>query len=220
MKPSNRKTPLPFRPALILATSCLLWLSSLLPVVAGSSASAATSGAPAATGTAATSEARLVESVRRGGVTILIRHSATEPGVGDPPGFNLTDCASQRNLNDAGREQARRLGRWFEANGLRPTAVRVSPWCRARETAMLAFGQSQDWIPLSNLLSDRTRQVEQTRAVRDAIVAGADGTIDVLVSHGVSISAFVDVYLRQGEMVVVRRAGDGGIEIVGQLLVP
>jgi len=219
MKPHNRKPDMSFRLTLLLATSCLLWLSSLLLDVAGFSASAASAASPSAPGEA-TAEARLIEAVRQGGVTILIRHSATEPGVGDPPGFKLSDCATQRNLSDAGREQARRLGRWFEVHGLRPTAVRVSPWCRARETAMLTFGRAQDWDPLSNLLNDRSRQADQTSEVRKSIAGGADSTIDVLISHGVSISAFVDVYLQQGEMVVVRPARDGGIEIVGRLLVP
>jgi dihydroxyacid dehydratase/phosphogluconate dehydratase len=88
---------------------------------------------------------------------------------------------------------------------------------------MLAFGQSDDWSALSNLLSDRSRQEDHTKRVREAIAAQTDGAISVFVSHGVSISAFVNVYLQQGEMVVVRHAGatgDGGIEVVGRLLIP
>ena len=182
-------------------------------------------------------ESRLVEALRQRGVVILIRHSATDPGVGDPPGFKLSDCSTQRNLNDAGREQARRLGNWFKVHGIVPTAVWVSPWCRTRETAMLAFGRSQDWVALSNLLGDRSRQDEHARQVRDAIAAVGADKVDVLVSHGVSINAFIDVYLQQGEMVAVRpvpaasttasttsaatgRIGTGGIEVLGRWLVP
>jgi broad specificity phosphatase PhoE len=200
----------------LLAASCLLWLPPMVQ---------AAQGVPEPVAAKAPEEARLVESIRRGGVTILIRHSATDPGVWDPPGFNLADCATQRNLNDAGRDQARRIGRWFDANGLRPTTVRASPWCRTRETAMLAFGRSEDWTPLSILSSERNRQADQsqadqTRAVRAAIAQVPDGATAVLVSHGVSISAFVDSYLQQGEMVVVRRTGNAGIEVIGRLLVP
>jgi phosphohistidine phosphatase SixA len=168
-------------------------------------------------------EAHVVQALRRGGVAVLIRHSATEPGAGDPPGFRLSDCATQRNLNEAGRDQARRLGAWFEANAIRPATVRASPWCRARETALLAFGRVEDWNALSNLFSDGSRRQEQVGQVRAAIAAGRGADVDVFISHGVSINAFVDVYLQQGEMVVVRAAGpgaDGGIEVVGRLLVP
>ena len=172
-------------------------------------------------------EERLLQSLRQGGVVALIRHAATDPGVGDPPGFKLGDCATQRNLSESGREQARRLGRWFEANGIRPTSVRTSPWCRARETATLAFGRSEDWAALSNLLGDRRMQHEHAGQVQVAIDRAERGAVDVLVSHGVSINAFIGVYLQQGEMVVVRPGHGAGsssrqpaIEVVGRLLVP
>jgi hypothetical protein len=47
--------------------------------------------------------------LRAGGLVVFIRHADTDPGVGDPPGFRLDDCKTQRNLSAAGREQARRL---------------------------------------------------------------------------------------------------------------
>ncbi len=171
-------------------------------------------------------EARLIEAMQQGGVVVLIRHSATDPGVGDPPGFRLADCSSQRNLSPEGREQARRIGAWFKNHGIEPTAVRVSPWCRTRETARLAFGRSTDWTALSNILGDRSREGEYASQVREAIKRVDKGAIEVFVSHGVSISAHIDVYLSQGEMVVVRptraaAAGNpGGVEVLGRVRVP
>lgn len=185
-------------------------------------------------------ESRLLQAMRQGGVAVLIRHAATEPGVGDPPGFELTDCATQRNLSNAGRAQARRLGEWFKSHGIVPTSVRASPWCRTRETATLAFGRSEDWPPLSNLFGDRSHQGDQARQVRSAIANVGSGSTEVLVSHGVSINAFIGVYLSQGEFVVVRPSGaDGaggveggrrasmgasvdapGVDVLGRLLIP
>ena len=165
----------------------------------------------------------MAAALREGGVVVLIRHSATDPGVGDPPGFTQDDCPTQRNLSDAGREQARRLGEWFHTNGIVPSSVRASPWCRTRETARIAFGRSADWTALSNLYTEPGGRQEQTRQVRTAIAAVGKGEVDVLVSHGVSIRVFVDVYPDQGEMVVVRpsgRVGDDGIEVLGRLLLP
>ena len=46
---------------------------------------------------------------REGGV-LLIRHTSTEPGVGDPPGFTLGQCSSQRNLSEVGRSGAIGIG--------------------------------------------------------------------------------------------------------------
>ncbi len=57
----------------------------------------------------------------------MFRH-ALAPGTFDPPGFRLGDCGTQRNLNDEGRPQARRIGEWFQARQLRPEKVLSSPW--------------------------------------------------------------------------------------------
>ena len=172
-------------------------------------------------------EAHLIDAMRRGGVVVLIRHSATDPGVGDPPGFRLADCSTQRNLSPAGLEQAQRIGEWFKSHGITPTSVRASPWCRTRETAKVAFGQSTDWPALSNIFGDRSREGEHAGRVREAVARVGEGALEVLVSHGVSINAFIDVYLSQGEMVVVRPArgaagasDPGGIEVLGRMLVP
>ena len=83
-------------------------------------------------------EQALRSGLAAGGV-LMFRH-ALAPGNFDPPGFKLGDCATQRNLNDAGRHQARQIGAWFAARQWRPTRVRSSPWCRCLESARLAFG--------------------------------------------------------------------------------
>jgi phosphohistidine phosphatase SixA len=199
----------------------------LLPWLAGIAAAAALVLTPeTAAATDPAQQAQLVQSLRQGGLVVLIRHAETAPGVGDPPGFRHDDCPTQRNLSDAGRAQASRLGQWFRQHGLEPTQVRASPWCRTRETAMLAFGRSVDWTALSNLIGDRSRQAEHAREVLDVIAKVEPPDLLVLVSHGVTISAFIDQYLQQGELVVVRPArrdtsgGRAGLEVVGRLKVP
>ena len=59
--------------------------------------------------------------LRSGGQVVLVRHAATDPGVGDPPGMKLDDCSTQRNLSEEGRSEARRLG-----EALRSRAIPVS----------------------------------------------------------------------------------------------
>ena len=58
----------------------------------------------------AVADEALWQLMRGGGQVILMRHAVTTPGVGDPTGFKLDDCSTQRNLTDAGREDARRVG--------------------------------------------------------------------------------------------------------------
>ena len=87
--------------------------------------------------------------LQAGGVVIAFRH-ATAPGTFDPPQFRLGDCSTQRNLSEAGRAQARRLGEWFAQRQLQPAQVKSSPWCRCIDTAALAFRPPQVWPALGS----------------------------------------------------------------------
>src|SRR5262249_61319125 len=53
-----------------------------------------------------------------GGHVALIRHANAPPGSGgDPPGFTMDDCTTQRNLDELGRQQAQKLGVAFREHG-------------------------------------------------------------------------------------------------------
>lgn len=142
---------------------------------------------------------------------ILIRHTATEPGVGDPPGFKLDDCSSQRNLSEEGRAHARRIGAAFRERNIPVERVLSSPWCRCLETARLAFGAAEVAPALSNLFGrpqNRERQVREMKALLEAEKGNR-----VLVSHGSTILALTGVSPATGEMVVVARGG----KVLGRL---
>jgi len=52
---------------------------------------------------------------QEGNKIILIRHSLA-PGGGDPAGFKINDCKTQRNLNRAGVNQSKKIGKLFQRN--------------------------------------------------------------------------------------------------------
>ncbi|MEQ1805560.1 MAG: histidine phosphatase family protein [Burkholderiaceae bacterium] len=158
----------------------------------------------ACVGLAYADDAALLAELRQGGVAILMRHAQTTPGVGDPPGWRLADCASQRNLDESGVAHAKRIGKWFTEKKLRPAKVRHSPWCRTRDTAQLAFGRSSAWPALANIFEDRLSADAQAAEVRRFIATLRRGELVVLVSHGSTIRHIVDVSLAPGEGVVVR----------------
>ena len=54
---------------------------------------------------------------QEGGKIILIRH-ALAPGGGDPAGFKIDDCKTQRNLNQTGINQSKNIGELFKKNKL------------------------------------------------------------------------------------------------------
>jgi broad specificity phosphatase PhoE len=94
-------------------------------------------------------------ALARGGTVALIRH-ARAPGTGDPAGFRLDACSTQRNLSEDGRAQAGRLGQAFRDNAVPVGRVLSSRWCRALDTARLAFGDRTEPFPdLDSFFSDR-----------------------------------------------------------------
>ena len=159
----------------------------------------------------------------RAGAVVLMRHAQTTPGVGDPPGWRLERCESQRNLAPDGIAHAKRIGQWFQAQQLRVAAVRNSPWCRTRETATLAFNRHDDWPALGNIFEDRSGADAQAQAVRQYIDGAKAGELVVLVSHGSTIGHIVpgSAGLASGEAVVVRRAAQAGAPpvVLGRLTI-
>jgi len=159
----------------------------------------------------------LWELLRGGGSVVLIRHTTTTPGVGDPPGFRLDDCATQRNLTEAGRAEARRIGAAFRARGIPVGRVLSSRWCRCLETARLAFGRAEPWPSLHSLFEDRSREPERTRAVRQLAGERPGGGNLVLVTHGANILPVTGIHPAQGELVVLTPEGGGRFRVAGRL---
>ncbi|MEK9720197.1 MAG: histidine phosphatase family protein [Quisquiliibacterium sp.] len=144
------------------------------------------------------------DRLTEGGYLLMMRHARTVPGTGDPANFRIGDCATQRNLSQQGREQARAIGIAMRKAGIRLAQVRSSQWCRCRETAELAFGQYQDWPALNSFFGDYSTEKAQTRQVLEfAATRPASGNV-MLVTHQVNISAAMGVYPSQGEIIAGR----------------
>ncbi|HPE01173.1 MAG TPA: histidine phosphatase family protein [Burkholderiaceae bacterium] len=157
-------------------------------------------------------------ALRGGTAVLLLRHAATEPGIGDPPGFRIEDCATQRNLSAAGREQAQRLGQELAARGVRFDAVYSSRWCRCRDTARLAFpGLPVQSLPaLDSFFDERERGPAQTAQLRAWLGRLPAGRNVSLVTHMVNIAALVGANLGMGDGAVLRR-GSSGWELAGRI---
>jgi broad specificity phosphatase PhoE len=141
--------------------------------------------------------------LRQGRAAAVMRH-AIAPGGGDPPGFRLEACETQRNLSDEGRAQARAIGAAFRSRGIGAATVLTSGWCRARETAeLLGLGAVAREPMLDSFFGDRSRGPGQTEALR-ALLAGWSGGPLVLVTHQVNITALTGVFPASGEAVLVR----------------
>jgi phosphohistidine phosphatase SixA len=158
--------------------------------------------------------------LRQPGHVAFMRHSDAPGfgGYGDPPGFKLEDCATQRNLSEEGRAHARRTGEAFRKHGVAFDRVLSSPWCRCKETALLAMGREAEvFAPLSNLVGRGEHRDAQVKAL-EAYLAGLDGNTRVLfVTHGIVINALTGISPASGEMVIVKPGSGGEPSVVARL---
>lgn len=160
-----------------------------------------------------------LDVLRGPGVIGLMRH-ALAPGTSDPAGFVLEDCDTQRNLDDRGRDQARRIGLALREAGIGFDAVWTSQWCRAAQTAaLLDLGPPQEMPALNSFFQRRAQAQAQTEAVLQALAELPPGARVILVSHQVNISALVGRTTRSGEIIATRLRTDGSLELLGSVAI-
>lgn len=158
------------------------------------------------------------EALRTPGAVVILRHSYA-PGGFDPPGARLDDCSTQRNLDENGRAQAKRIGEAFQQHGIAVGRVLSSPRCRCLDTGRLAFGQAEAWAPLEGALRDAELRARRVAEIQKRIDAHRDGPPLVLVTHGSVVSDLTGLDVRMGAFVVLRRGSDGKHAVAGQLYI-
>jgi hypothetical protein len=214
------------RAALRLARAVLLACAAGLPPLAAQAQPAA--APPAGAGPApassapvrALSDAQLAAALRAGGLVVYFRHTATDFSRDDTKMVSFDDCANQRPLSEAGREQARAIAAQWQRLKLPVARVLASPYCRTLETARLIFPQ---------------RQVEAAPAARGGPAAeGGDRYVElkalfatplppggnlIIASHGNPFQALAGPpYLREGEAAILRPLGGGRWEVIARVL--
>ena len=155
--------------------------------------------------------------LRQGGNVLLMRHAQTESGIGDPPNFRIGDCSTQRNLNDVGREQSRRVAAAFQREKIVLDEVRSSAWCRCVDTAELAFGRHTVWSPINSFFQQNGREAQTAEVLRALKSFKAPRNL-VLVTHQVNISALTGGFVAMGEILLTRpgQMADGRLRVLAR----
>ena len=167
-------------------------------------------------GIKADTETQIIKNLKNGGNLIFIRH-AYAPGGGDPDNFDLNDCSTQRNLSETGREQAKKIGKFFDENQIPIDKVISSEWCRCKDTAQIAFKRFETKDFLNSFFSEkfsknRTKQIEDLNRYIDRWDSSKNL---VFVTHYVVINEVLNYAPSSGEIVIsdIKFKKYGSIEI-------
>ena len=141
--------------------------------------------------------------LKKGGKIIFIRH-AYAPGGGDPNNFDLNDCNTQRNLNDDGRLQSKKIGDFFKKNKISIEKVYSSEWCRCKETASIAFKSFETKNFLNSFFSERFMENRENQVENfNKFINNWDGEQNLIfVTHYVVISEILNYAPASGEIIV------------------
>lgn len=153
------------------------------------------------------------------GIVVLMRH-AIAPGGGDPAGFRLGDCSTQRQLSAQGRAQAQAIGREFKAKQIPIAGVRSSRWCRAVDTAkLLNLGTVRTTPALDSVFTASQQVAERKKQQAQRIIREHRGTsgVLILVGHQANIIDLTGVAPNSGASVVVKADSRGQIKVIGEL---
>lgn len=155
----------------------------------------------------------------RDGDIVLFRH-AIAPGSDDPRGMRLGDCSTQRNLDEAGRRQARRIGELLRRHRITVGAVLTSAWCRARDTAALAVPAMPARVDsaFNAMFPDRSHEREQTESALATLLRWRGPGVLLVTTHQFNVGALVGIHPAPGEGVAVR-AEQGRLRVIGRLVV-
>ena len=166
-------------------------------------------------------KAALVDDLKDGQHVLLMRH-ADAPGYGDPAGYVIGQCPTQRNLGDYGKKQAKAIGSWLRGQGINKAQIFSSPWCRCSDTAqLLELGSVKIETPLGSFFDDMSLEKKQTKELEQLIKSELDKQSKlpiILITHHVNIRAFMGKNVSQGDMVLVKVNKSG--EYISHVIYP
>lgn len=164
------------------------------------------------TGASLANGTELSDLLKRSDHVLLMRH-ALAPGVGDPAGYKLDDCKTQRNLDSQGRAQAQKTGQWLKAQGVQDALVFTSAWCRCKETAdKLGLSVPVQENSLNSFFDDMRQGPQSNVRLQKFIAAQLKSKGDkalILVTHHVNIAELMGENVGSGDMVLVKVNSQG-----------
>lgn len=191
---------------------------SLAPLLAAAAVVYVAGSAPAARADM-TGEAML-GALKSGGYIVYFRHAMSDTSQNDADPIKIEDCSTQRNLSDAGRAQAKKIGAALKERGIAVDKALASAYCRAKETATLAFGSAEVsgalFYSLALPKDGAAKAADELKKILATAPKGGANTI--LVGHTSNLKEVAGVWpKKEGGAYVFQPDGSGGFKLIGSL---
>ena len=160
------------------------------------------------------SDDKILKSLKEGKKLVFIRH-AIAPGNGDPNNFDINDCSTQRNLDENGIEESKKIGLFFKNNKIKIDKVLSSQWCRCKDTAKYAFKNFETFDALNSFYDEKfaENETKQIKDLKNYIKKWNSDKNLVLITHFVVISSILNTGSSSGEIII----SDKNFNIIGSI---
>ena len=160
------------------------------------------------------SDDKILKSLKEGKKLVFIRH-AIAPGNGDPNNFDINDCSTQRNLDENGIEESKKIGLFFKNNKIKIDKVLSSQWCRCKDTAKYAFKNFETFDALNSFYDEKfaKNETKQIKDLKNYIKNWNSDKNLVLITHFVVISSILNTGSSSGEIII----SDKNFNIIGSI---
>ena len=160
------------------------------------------------------SDDKILKSLKEGKKLVFIRH-AIAPGNGDPNNFDINDCSTQRNLDEKGIEESKKIGLFFKNNKIKIDKVLSSQWCRCKDTAKYAFKNFETFDALNSFYDEKfaENETKQIKDLKNYIKNWNSDKNLVLITHFVVISSILNTGSSSGEIII----SDKKFNIIGSI---
>jgi phosphohistidine phosphatase SixA len=159
----------------------------------------------------------LSDWMKQPGVVLLMRH-AYAPGVGDPSNFKVDDCSTQRNLNQQGIDQAKKIGQWLTLQNIQNADVYTSPWCRCVDTAFyLNKGKLKKLDAIGSTFNEADYSLPAKKSLTQWMSDNRQylqSNPTIMVTHQVNIQAYTGVNTSSGELVLIQVDDQGNAKLI------
>lgn len=164
-----------------------------------------------------------LRDLRDGGFTLFLRHGPSDTSRPDRvPQVDLADCSTQRPLNDEGRAMIATVGEYLRQFSIPVATVHVSPLCRAKESAALAFPRHQAVIVVPNLIYTANMTAAQKRPIlaetrRLLSTPPPPGSNSLVLAHGPNLMDLIGYFPKEATLVIFRPKGNGAMDYVASI---
>jgi len=159
----------------------------------------------------------VIKALQQGGLVLYLRHASTEKKA-DADSVNFDDCATQRNLDDQGRYAAKAIGDGMVRLRIPVAEVLSSPFCRTRDTALIAFGRARiDVVLTSRGKPDAPEEQARLPEIRRLLSTRPPAGNLMLVGHSPAMDRLAQIHVDEGEMAVFKPLGDGKFDFLGRI---